>query len=170
MPDLLVKLYALPEVDRPPEGCHIRRPLALETTPLVSWIADTFSRPWADEAAAAMVRQPPAMIVALSAPDHRHILGFCAYDATARGLLGPMGVHPECRGKGIGKALLLAALRDMFAHGYAYAIVGGAGPAAFYMKTAGAVPIEGSEPGFYAGRIEPAPLMQIPFVETAPIP
>jgi hypothetical protein len=33
--------------------------------------------------------------------------------------------------------------------GYAYAIIGGAGPTAFYAKTVGAVAIEGSTPGIY---------------------
>jgi hypothetical protein len=36
-------------------------------------------------------------------------------------------------------------------HGFGYAIVGGVGPAAFYSKAVGAVPIEGSEPGVYGG-------------------
>jgi hypothetical protein len=35
--------------------------------------------------------------------------------------------------------------------GYGYAIIGGVGPADFYVKTVGATPIEGSEPGIYRG-------------------
>ena len=37
----------------------------------------------------------------------------------------------------------------MHAHGYAYAIVGWASEIDFYRRVAGAVPIEGSEPGLY---------------------
>ena len=55
------------------------------------------------------------------------------------------------RGKRIGNALLLAALHAQKAQGYAYAIIGGVGPAAYYAKTVGAVLIEGSNPGIYAG-------------------
>ena len=33
--------------------------------------------------------------------------------------------------------------------GYAYAIIGGVGPAAFYASAVGAIPIEGSSPGIY---------------------
>src|SRR6266511_3379092 len=46
---------------------------------------------------------------------------------------------------------LLAALTAQRDAGYAYAIIGGVGPQAYYAKTVGAVPIEGSTPGAYAG-------------------
>ena len=55
------------------------------------------------------------------------------------------------RNGGIGKALLFACLEDMRQQGFGYAIIGGVGPAEFYTKTVGAVPIEGSEPGVYRG-------------------
>jgi hypothetical protein len=35
--------------------------------------------------------------------------------------------------------------------GFGYAIIGGVGPAAYYAKAVGALPIEGSEPGVYRG-------------------
>ena len=38
-----------------------------------------------------------------------------------------------------------------YRQGYGYAIIGGVGPAEFYAKTVGAIPIEGSEPGIYRG-------------------
>jgi hypothetical protein len=37
--------------------------------------------------------------------------------------------------------------------GYAYAIIGGAGPVDFYQKTVGAIEIEGSVPGIYRDRL-----------------
>jgi hypothetical protein len=43
----------------------------------------------------------------------------------------------------------------MAAEGYAYAIIGGVGPAAFYERAVGAIPIPGSEPGIYRGRLRP---------------
>ena len=35
--------------------------------------------------------------------------------------------------------------------GFGYAIIGGVGPAAYYLKVVGGVAIEGSEPGIYRG-------------------
>ncbi|MGI6235068.1 MAG: GNAT family N-acetyltransferase [Christensenellales bacterium] len=77
------------------------------------------------------------------------IIGFSCCDSTARGFFGPTGVLPAYRGKGIGKALLLAALHHLKDLGYAYAIIGGAGPTGFYEQACGAVEIPGSVPGIY---------------------
>ena len=46
---------------------------------------------------------------------------------TAKAFFGPTGVDETYRGKGIGKALLLVCLHDMYAQGYAYGIIGDAG-------------------------------------------
>lgn len=59
------------------------------------------------------------------------------------------------RGKGIGEALLIESLAAMRATGYAYAIIGGAGPTQFYARAVGAVEIPGSTPGIYAGMLSP---------------
>jgi predicted N-acetyltransferase YhbS len=58
------------------------------------------------------------------------------------------------RGKGVGKALLLACMHGLHDEGYAYAIIGGAGPTEFYGKAVGAIPIEGSVPGVYKGMLK----------------
>jgi GNAT superfamily N-acetyltransferase len=76
-------------------------------------------------------------------------LGFACYDATCRGFFGPELVHPDRRERGIGRALLIAALHAMRAEGYAYAIIGWASSIEFYQKAVGATVIEGSEPGIY---------------------
>ena len=47
--------------------------------------------------------------------------------------------------------LLLAGLHAMKEHNYAYAVISWAGPADFYTRMVGAVPIEGSAPGYYRG-------------------
>ena len=52
---------------------------------------------------------------------------------------------------GSGGAGLFAALHAQKAQGYAYAIIGGVGPAEFYARAVGAVLIEGSQPGIYDG-------------------
>lgn len=72
-------------------------------------------------------------------------MGFACYDATAPNFFGPTGVDEAARGRGIGYGLLLSVLYAQKAQGYAYAIIGGVGPAEFYEKTVGAVIIPGSE-------------------------
>jgi GNAT superfamily N-acetyltransferase len=81
------------------------------------------------------------------------LIGIACYDATRRGMFGPEGVHEAYRGRGIGKALLLACLHAMKDERYAYAVIGWAGPVEFYAKTVGATVIEGSEPGVYRGAL-----------------
>ena len=63
-------------------------------------------------------------------------------------------VEPHHRGKGIGKALLLAALEGLREMGYVYAIIGAAGPVRFYQKTVGAIIIPDSEPGIYTDMLK----------------
>jgi GNAT superfamily N-acetyltransferase len=81
------------------------------------------------------------------------LLGFACYDATCKNFFGPTAVLESERGRGFGRALLLAALHAQREQGYAYAIIGGVGPAEFYAKAVGAVPIQGSTPGIYAGML-----------------
>lgn len=153
--DMLVKLYALAhdaalDARMAAEGVTIRRLLAPELKALTDWLVPRFGHGWASEATVAVTRAPPACFVAVK---EGVLLGFACYDATARGFFGPTGVDTEARGKGIGHALLLATLSDMRAQGYGYAIIGGAGPTAFYERAVGAIPIEGSVPGIYKGML-----------------
>ena len=53
------------------------------------------------------------------------------------------------RGRGIGKALLIAALWGLRELGYVYGIIGAAGPVEFYKEAVGAIVIPDSEPGIY---------------------
>lgn len=153
--DLLVRLYDLPDPAAVPERAHsggaeIRRALAPEKHLVTAWVGEQFSAAWASECEAAFSRLPVACWLAVR---DGQLCGFAAYEATCRGFLGPLGVAREQRGQGIGEALLLAALHAMRAEGYAYAIIGGAGPVAFFARTVGAVPIAGSEPGIYRGML-----------------
>jgi len=148
---MLVRLYALP--DPAPararaleHGVTIRRPQSWERTLLVDWVRDTFSQGWADECAVAFAAQPPSCLVAVR--DAR-IAGFACHDCTRLNFFGPAGVDPSLQGEGIGAALTLCTLAAMRDAGYAYAIIGGVGPADFYAKVAGATPIDGSTPGIY---------------------
>ena len=151
MHDMLVRLYSLPDAE--PElrrlagqGVRVRLCNPFEAHILEDWIAHHFSKRWVCETRVAMAHQPCGCVIATRGGS---IVGFACYDATARGFVGPMGVAPQARGIGIGRAVLLAALRQMRALGYAYAVIGGVGPADFYKKAVGATDIEDSSPGIY---------------------
>lgn len=151
MVDMLVRLYALP--DGAPlrqrvaeQGVTVRLCRPFDMHAAEEWIARTFSTRWVSEFQVAMAHQPCGCVVATQ---NRKVVGFACYDATARGFIGPMGVDPELRQGGVGKALLVTALEQMRAIGYAYAVIGGTGPQDFYARTVGATVIEGSDPGFY---------------------
>jgi predicted N-acetyltransferase YhbS len=80
--------------------------------------------------------------------NHR-LAGLACYDSTCLNYLGPIGIDPAFRHQGIGRALLLATLSAMAHAGYAYAVIGSAGPTAFFETCVGAIPIPGSTPGIY---------------------
>jgi GNAT superfamily N-acetyltransferase len=111
-----------------------------------NFVTENFSRSWADEISVGFARQPISVFVATV---DRELAGFAAYECTRRGFFGPAGVITTARGKGIGKALLLASLEALREMGYVYAIIGAAGPVRFYQKTVGAIIIPDSEPGIY---------------------
>lgn len=151
MIDMLVRLYDLPDgaplrAALQTGGITIRRCNPFERHILTDWVGRTFSPKWVSETKVAMGHQPAACYIATK---DRTIVGFVCYDTTARGFVGPMGVDPEHRSHGLGKALLVTALENMRALGYAYAIVGGVGPQEFYTRCVGATPIENSSPGIY---------------------
>jgi GNAT superfamily N-acetyltransferase len=153
--DLLVRLYDLPPSGPVVEalakqGIVVRRALSSERSIVVEWARAQGSAGWAGEGEAAFARQPLACFIAVEADQ---LIGFACYEATCRNFFGPELVLPERRGRGVGRALLLAALEAMRAEGYAYAIIGWASSIDFYRRAVGAIPIEGSSPGIY-----PAPL------------
>jgi len=154
MPDMLIKLYELPALDAAIEGASahgvtIRRALPAEKPHVLEWVKTHFSG-WSAEVEAAFCRLPVTCFLALRGPE---LLGFACYDVACRNFFGPEAVLESERGCGLGRALLLSALHAQRAQGYAYSIVGGVGPADFYAKAAGAVLIDGSAPGVYAGML-----------------
>jgi len=156
MSDMLVKLYNLPDVGpiiakQKNSGIDIRRFIPPEKHLVVNWVRQVFGDGWASECEVAFSNHPVSCFGAIQ---NKTILGFACYDATCKDFFGPEGISESARGKGIGKALLLASLHAMAEQGYAYAIIGGAGPVGFYNKTVGAVVIEGSECGIYKGMLK----------------
>jgi hypothetical protein len=151
MPDMLVKLYDLPGLQErlkktARRGVTIRRPNPWEKDVLLDWVREHFSMAWGFECEAAFAHVPPSCFMAVQkdAP-----IGFACYDCTRKNFFGPTGVVADKRGKGVGLALLLSGLYAMRDDGYAYAIIGGVGPAEYYSRHVGATLIQDSTPGIY---------------------
>jgi GNAT superfamily N-acetyltransferase len=151
MPDMLVPLLKLPSTAAVLEnlaanGVVIRRAHTFERTLLHDYVSAHFSAAWADEAVAGLYNKPVTTYIAV---EKKQIVGFGSYECTRRDYFGPTGVTPEYRGRNIGKALLLLCMEGLRDMGYAYGIIGGAGPVDFYAKAVNATVIPDSKPGIY---------------------
>ncbi len=155
MPDMLVKLYNIPDLD--PIKAHlfamgitIRRAMSPEKGILMDWITQHFNAQWASESEISFGKHPISCYIAIQ---DGQILGFACYDATLKGFFGPLGVDEKARGHGLGRALTLYCLHSMRDEGYGYAIIGDVSSEEWYAKIARATVIEDSEPGIYAGML-----------------
>lgn len=151
MADLLVNLLKIAQSDSDLDrlqtsGIIIRRAHPFELTQVREFVKKNFSVRWADEISVGFNHKPVSVFIAIS---EGSIVGFAAYECTSRGFFGPTGVMKTFQHRGIGKALLLAALSGLREMGYVYAIIGGVGPVEFYEKAVGAIPIPDSDPGIY---------------------
>jgi len=143
MKDMLVHLYNLDFTDKmPSKDMKIVRVLSPNSDKVIAFVEANFSKGWAAEVKAALYKSQPTCFVALDAQNK--IVGFSAYDATAKGYFGPIGVDQTLRGKNIGKALILHTMEAMYHDGYGYAVIGGAGDGVleFYRKTVDAMDID----------------------------
>jgi len=155
MPDLLVKLYDLPDPSPRLEqlrlqGIHIRRAMAYEKQQVVDWVQQHFGPNWASECDVAFRQHPFACHIATA---DSQVVGFACFDSASRGFFGPLGVAESARSNGIGAALLLTSLHAMADSGYAYAVIGGVESTAFYAEVVECMEIPGSTPGIYADRL-----------------
>lgn len=151
MPDLLVNLLKLPSLEPltgklREQGVNIRRAQSFEITPVREFIERNFSVAWADEISVGIAHQPVTVYIATR---ESRVIGFAGYECTRKAFFGPTGVAEDERGRGVGKALLIASLWGLRELGYVYGIIGGAGPVEFYEQAVGAITIAGSEPGIY---------------------
>lgn len=151
MKDMLVRLYDLPDSAAvygrvESAGYRLRRARAFERHAVAEFVGREFSAKWVSEAEVALSRQPVACWIATR---DGAVAGFACYDTTMRGFFGPTGVAEAARGAGLGKALLMRSLESLRELGYAYAVIGGVGPADFYRRACGAIDIPGSDPGIY---------------------
>ena len=146
MPDLLVNLLNLPLPTPPVDDFNIRRAQPFEITQVRNFIERNFSVAWADEISVGFAHKPVTVYIATRAA---HVVGFAGYECTRRAFFGPTGVIESERGRGLGRALLIASLWGLRELGYVYAVIGGAGPTSFYERTVGAIVIPDSDPGIY---------------------
>ena len=156
MPDMLVPLLKLPSLEpvlseMRQGGIIIRRAQPHEITVVRDFVLAHFEAGWADEISVGYANKPVTVYIAIR---EGRVCGFGAYECTRRGFFGPTGIEERERGGGIGRALLLACLWGLREMGYAYGIIGGAGPVDFYERAVGAILIPDSVPGIYADPIK----------------
>ncbi|UYO99340.1 GNAT family N-acetyltransferase [Oceanotoga sp. DSM 15011] len=155
MPDMLVKLYNLEEKKEYKDellkkGIMIRKAISPEKHIITKWVEKHFNEHWKSEAESAFSNNPVSILIAIDIEKGK-MIGFSCYESTCKNFFGPTGVDEEYRGKGIGKVLYLQALYELKHMGYAYCIIGDAGPIDFYKKHSDAYIIENSSPGIYEG-------------------
>lgn len=154
MSDMLVNLLEIPsrreleslEEKLLTDGITIRRAMVPDMLGTLDFVESTTGRFARGECTVCFSRQPVSCFVS---EKDKKVIGYACYEATMRNFFGPTEVLDSFRGKGVGAALLLECLHSMKDMGYAYAIIGGVGPAAFYTKVCGAKIIENSDPGVY---------------------
>ena len=112
-------------------GVTCRRAEAWEASVVLAFVRKHFPR-WVDEVAAAFTRAPPVLFIAI---EGEVVIGFAAYNVARPNFFGPTGVDDSKRMGGVGRVLLLQCLEAFANEGYAYAIIGGVGPAGFYEKS-----------------------------------
>lgn len=144
---MLVNLLKLPALDPlTDQGVNIRRAQPFEITPVRAFINLNFSTAWADEISVGFANKPVSVYLATR---EGRVVGFAGYECTRKAFFGPTGVDEDQRGRGIGKALLIASLWGLRELGYVYGVIGAAGPVEFYQEVVGAILIPDSEPGIY---------------------
>jgi len=156
MPDMLVKLYDLPDIITEMKvmdenNIRITRAMPPDKFRVLEFIEKEFGKGWASECDVSFSNKPVSCYIAVK---DKKVIGFACYDSTAPDFFGPLGVEEKFRKHGIGKVLLLKCLLAMKAKGYGYAIIGGAAVPEWYNKVCGATPIEGSYPGIYKDMVE----------------
>ncbi len=119
------------------EGIMISRASASEREPLMQFIDENFPL-WKTEIGNAFKSDPVAVHIATV---NGAIKAFSGHNGNnfGTGWFGPMGTHPDLRGKGIGGLLLRRCLQDMKDWGLPHSIIPWVGPIAFYSHYANAV-------------------------------
>ena len=153
--DLLVKLYDICSIEElsflKDKSVVIKRAIGPEKKVIIEWVEKNFTKGWASESDVALSKTPPRCFVAVK---NNSLIGFACYDATAKGFFGPIGVLESERKTGVGSALLIRTLKQMYFDGYGYAIIGWAGSVEFFKKTVGAIEVPDSDESIYKNMLK----------------
>ena len=157
MSDMLVNLTILdrytqdlPDLNK--EGINVRRAMPYDRTHILEFVNKHFGAGWASEVQMSFSQHPVTCYIATY---ESSIVGFAAFECTSRDYFGPTGVDEAFRKRGIGQLLLVRSMQALREMGYAYAVIGGAGPQDFYKRCVGAILIEDSSPGVYVDMLKP---------------
>lgn len=117
-------------------GITVQRPQKDELSDIIAFVEEDWAL-WKHEIEMAFHDDPPSIHVAYL---HGKVKAFSAHNANNKGTgwFGPMGTHPDLRGKGIGGILLKRCLKDMKEMGMKLAIIPWVGPIDFYAHHANA--------------------------------
>ncbi len=120
-----------------PAGIEVRRVQTEDREALMAFIDQNFPL-WRAEVSMSFESKPIAIHIALL---NGEIKAFSGHNGnnTGTGWFGPMGTHPDLRGKGIGGILHHRCLQDMKDWGLAHSIIPWVGPIDFYSHYSGAV-------------------------------
>lgn len=119
------------------DNIEIRRATEADMPALMQFIVDNFLL-WQSEVEKSYRSDPIAVHIALL---NGQVKAFSGHNGNniGTGWFGPMGTHPDLRGKGIGGILLKRCLQDMKDWGLEYSVIPWVGPIDFYSHYANAV-------------------------------
>ncbi|WP_289053938.1 GNAT family N-acetyltransferase [Carboxylicivirga marina] len=115
----------------------VRRAKPDEEQAVLEFIKDEWLL-WNNEVKMAFQDELPSIHIALL---NGQVKAFSAHNANNKGTgwFGPMGTHPDLRGKGLGAILLKRCLQDMKEMGLSHSIIPWVGPIDFYSQIANAL-------------------------------
>jgi len=118
------------------QGIEIKRPGSGDLDRVLDFVKEDWAL-WEHEVRMAFKDQPSSIHLAWQ---NGKVKAFSAHNGNNKGTgwFGPMGTHPDLRGKGIGGILLKRCLKDMKQMGHKNAIIPWVGPIAFYANNVNA--------------------------------
>ncbi|WP_430814831.1 GNAT family N-acetyltransferase [Carboxylicivirga sp. RSCT41] len=119
------------------DNIEVRRARPEDKQAILDFIKDDWLL-WSNEVEMAFKDDQPSIHIALL---NGEVKAFSAHNANNKGTgwFGPMGTHPDLRGKGMGAILLKRCLQDMKDMGLSHSIIPWVGPIDFYSWHSNAV-------------------------------
>lgn len=141
--DLIVPMNTYIEKDFKNIEARIERAQGIDEEAVLKFAAENFGEAWTETLRNGFRKNGIPIFLAWMGGK---LIGFSSYDVyrNQKGIYGPMGIVKSERKNKVGRALLHEALADMKRKGYAYTVLGEAGPIEYYEKECGAmlIPLE----------------------------